>query len=266
MKIPRSLTLAASLFLIAALAWPPGALSATAADPLEAMKNESYAYDVAFLWFNRLAQARLSFFHGEKEGTYRAVLEAQTLGLAATVTRDRSERHSSLMERLPDGRLRSLVYESQASKGRGKNREDRTSRYVYDYDRGEIHRERVKRGQESRETFEMPEGGFFNDVLTAFYNFRAGYFGEIVPGGHYRIPTFSRKGPSYIIVDVYHEAERPPLGHFPRGGLLCRVEVDQEIFDTDDGAVFVWFDGQGRPARGMVENVLSLGDVRGTLR
>jgi len=266
MKTLRRLVPAVVFFLICLFAAPPAAWSSTTVDPLDAMMNESYVYDVAFLWFNRLAEARLSFFPGEKEGTYRAVLEAHTRGLAATVTRDRSEVHSSLMERLPDGRLRSLVYESQASKGRGKNREDRTSRYVYDYEEQKIFRERVKRGQESREVFEMPESGFFNDVLTAFYNFRAGYFGDIVPGGHYRIPTFSRKGPSYIIVDVYREAERPRHAHFPRGGLLCRVELDQEVFDTDDGAVFVWFDGQRRPARGVVENVLGLGDVRGSQR
>ncbi|KIH77015.1 Protein of unknown function [Geoalkalibacter ferrihydriticus] len=234
-------------------------------DPLAAMVGESLPYDISFLWFNRLAHARLSFVPGQESGTYRATLDTNTRGLAATLTRNRSDVFSSVMERLPDGRLRSLVYESQTTRGRGSSRATRISRYTYNYAEGEIYRDRIRGGEQSREVYEMPEDGFFNDVLTAFYNFRAGYFGEIVPGGRYEIPTFTRHGSGSIIVQVYAEGHRPFGTDFPSSGILCRVEIDEEIFDTGDGDVYVWFDDLGRPAIGVVENVLNVGDVRGRL-
>jgi hypothetical protein len=42
--------------------------------------------------------------------------------------------------------------------------------------------------------------------------------------------------------------------------------MDKEVFDTGGGMVFVWFDKYDRPARGIVENVIGLGHVRGRLR
>ncbi|MDO3379240.1 DUF3108 domain-containing protein [Geoalkalibacter halelectricus] len=243
----------------------PATTQAVEEDPLAVLVGESLPYDIAFLWFSRLAHARLSFVPGEEPGTYRATLEANTRGLAATLTRNRSDVFTSVMERLPDGRLRSLVYESQTTRGRGSSRATRISRYIYNYAEGEIYRDRIRGGEQSREVYEMPEEGFFNDVLTAFYNFRAGYFGEIVPGRRYEIPTYTRHGPGTILVQVYAEGHRPRHTNFPDGGLLCRVEIDEEIFDTGDGDVYVWFDDQGRPGIGVVENVLNMGDVRGHL-
>lgn len=234
-------------------------------DPLKPLIGESLPYDIAFLWFNRLAHARLSFMPGEQPGTFRAELSANTRGLAATLTRDRNDVFSSVMERMPDGRLRSLVYESQTTRGRGSSRATRISRYTFNYESREVYRDRIRHGEQNREVLEMAEGEFINDALTAFYNFRAGYFGEIRPGGRYEIPAFSREGPSEIVVQVYTDRDRPRMAHIPSGGMLARVEMDEEVFDTGGGAVYVWFDEQGRPGLGIVENVLNMGDVRGHL-
>ncbi len=53
---------------------------------------------------------------------------------------------------------------------------------------------------------------------------------------------------------------------FPTSGLLCRVQVDREVFDSEGGGIFVWFDEKGRPAAGVVENVLGMGNVHGSMR
>ncbi len=241
-------------------------LPAGSIDALDALVGESLSYDMAFLWFDHLADARLSLEKGDEPGIYRAILEAQTRGVAAFVTRDRNERHVALMERMPSGGLRTLSAEAQTSKGRGSDREERVRRYVFNYAADEVYREQVKRGKFSREVMPMPAGDFLNDVLTAFYNFRSGYFGEIRPGARYEIPTFSRKGPSTISIAIYSEEERPRHRHFPAGGLLCSVRVDQEVFNTGGGQIYLWIDPLDRPARGVVEDVLGLGDVRGTLR
>jgi hypothetical protein len=231
------------------------------------MVGETFSYDIAFLWFDRLAEGSLRFEEADQDGQYRAVLEAKTLGVAAFFTRDRRERHVSLMELTSNGGLRSLEFESTTSKGRGSSREDRVRRYIFDYENDKVYREQVRTGKKfKRDTYELQNRDFVNDVLTAFFTFRMGYFGAVEPGAHFDIPTFSRKGPASMTVDVLTAEERVGDPRFPAEGLVCRVHVDKEIFKTGDGRIYLWIDEQARPASGVVEKVLGLGDVRGTLR
>ncbi len=236
-------------------------------ETIESMVGESFVYDIAFLWFDRLAEGQLQLSRGEREGTYRAALHARTLGVAAFVTRDRMNSYEALMEQMPDGMLRTLVYESRLSKGRGSDRRRRTNRYEFDYAANLVRHVRLKQGEPHKnEDLAMPEGDFLNDILTAFFNFRAGNFGPVEPGRHFEIPTFNRKGPSSIVVDVLNGAHRPHADFFPPGGMLCRVKIDDEVFDTGGGDIYVWLDDFARPQRGIVENVIGLGNVRGRLR
>jgi len=231
------------------------------------MVGETFSYDISFLWFDRLAEGSLRFEEAEQDGQYRAILEAKTLGVAAFFTRDRRERHVSLMKLTPNGGLRSLEFESTTSKGRGRSREDRVRRYIFDYENDKVYREQVRTGKKfKRDTYELQNKKFVNDVLTAFSNFRMGYFGAVEPGAHFDIPAFSRKGPASITIDVLTAEERVGDPRFPAEGLVCRVHVDKEIFKTGDGRIYLWIDEQARPAFGVVEKVLGLGDVRGTLR
>jgi len=263
------------LLLLSSLVWgdeltkDDPALS-QAPTPLERMVGEHLVYDISFLWFDRLAEARLSLEAIEPAGRYRATLVAQTLGVAAWLTGERVQRYVSVMERTADGHLRSLVHESRIIKGKGKKRGARSKRYTFDYEKKQVRYQRVKDGKAYKEkTFPLQEGSEGippADILTAFYNFRIGFFGPLRVGGEYAIPAFDKDGTSRILIKILPPEERRNRPFFPAEGLLCRVTVDQEIFDTGDGAVYAWFDEEGRPLRGMVENVLGLGDVRGILR
>jgi hypothetical protein len=62
------------------------------------------------------------------------------------------------------------------------------------------------------------------------------------------------------------DEQRPEDSFFPRHGLVGRAILDEEILDTQGGTVYVWFDDLGRPQRGLVENVIGIGHVRGKLR
>lgn len=235
--------------------------------PFEAMLGESFSYDIAFLWFDRLAEGRLVFSTEQPPNTYRAVLEARTLGLAAWLTRDRVQRYVSVMEMAPDGQMRSLSHESRIIKGQGENRKDRIKRYTFDYQKRQVRYQRARDGKfYKEEMLPMGEDEFPNDILTAFYNFRAGVFGPFKAGARYTIPKFGRKGTLEIVVEILPAEKWRGHPFFPPGGLLCRISVDPDVFDTEGGQVYVWFDDFGRPARGIVENVIGLGDVRGTLR
>ncbi|PLX82863.1 MAG: hypothetical protein C0617_13415 [Desulfuromonas sp.] len=260
------------LFAALLLAAPAAAETQPAEIPqgpasLESLVGESLSYDIAFLWFDRLAKGRLSFSAAEEPNTYRAVLEARTLGVAAWLTRDQVQRYVSLMELTPEGRLRPLVYESHVIKKKKKKRIDRVKKYTFDYEGQEIGYQQFRKGKLAKEkTFPLPDDKDVQYILTAFFNFRIGVYGPVEAGGRYVIPTMRRQEVSEIVIEML----RPELWRdhrfFPRGGLLGQVTVDPEVFDTGGGSVFVWFDAKGRPARGIVENIIGLGDVRGKLR
>lgn len=233
--------------------------------PLGIFLSRELAYDISFLWFDRLAEARLRFLPAGPPRTYRAVLEAHTLGVAAWLTKDREQRYESVMVLGDDGRFHSRHYSSAIYKGRGAERTGRTKTYRYDFDQRLVH-VRVERGGviSDGEPLPMEDGPEPSDMLTTFINFMAGNYGELLPGQTLVVPTYTRDGFSDILVTVLPPEQR--LEGFPIGGTLCRIKVDPEVFDTGGGFVYAWFNEQMIPVIGMVEQVLHLGDVRGHLR
>jgi len=223
-------------------------------------------YNIKFLWFDSIAEGILSVSAGDTPGTYRAVLEGRTLGVAAWLTSDRVQRYESVMQRTAEGPLRALSYRSQIIKGRGNKRKERTKFYQFDHEQRRVSYQRGSDGELGEvKWLPMEDGVVPNDILTAFFNFQAGFFGPVVVGGHYRIPTFSRKGTAYIEADVLSDQSRVRSDFFPSDGLLVRIILDPEVFDTAGGGVYVWFDQDQRPARGIVEKLIGLGDIYGTL-
>ncbi|OHB32774.1 MAG: hypothetical protein A2X84_06855 [Desulfuromonadaceae bacterium GWC2_58_13] len=228
--------------------------------------GQHLCFNIDFLWFDSIAEGSLSFAAGPRPGTYRAVLEARTLGAAAWLTSDRVQRYVSVMERTTEGPLRALSHESQIIKGRGAKRKDRSKLYLFDHARRQVSYQHGRNGVlGAAERLPMAEGTPPNDILTAFFNFQAGFFGPIVPGGRYRIPTFSRKGMTTIEAEVLLDPLRVRPDFFPAEGMLVKVLLDPEVFETAGGALYIWFDEGRLPARGIVENVIGLGDVFGTL-
>lgn len=241
--------------------------SAPAALVFQPFVGEVLDYDISFLWFDRLAEGHLRFSLDAPTGRYRAELEAQTLGVAAWVTGNRKHRYETLMEIGTDGRMRTLSQESKIIKGEGKKLREKGKRYIFDYDARKVRMLRQSGTVFVEDTaFPMEAGLQPNDFLTVFYNFRSGRLGAIKPGADFSIPTFTRKGKADIAIHVLTAEERKGLDRFPGHGILARVILDSEELDTEGGGVYVWFDDRGRPARGIVENVMGLGDVFGQLR
>lgn len=229
--------------------------------------DETLDYDIAFLWFDRLAAGQLRFEATAVPGQFRATLEARTLGVAGWLTSDRVQNYTTLMESVPGGGFRPLSHDSHVVKGKGAKRVSRDTSYIFDYRHKVVHLERKNEGRVlSVEKLPMDDGIVPNDFLTAFFNFRLGVFGELHEGKRFTIPTMTRKGRSDILVEILPAGERPAKVLFPPGGMLARAVLDPEILDTGGGSVYAWFDGHGRPARAVVENILGMGDVRGTLR
>ncbi len=225
---------------------------------------EELHYSIDFLFFKRLAAGRLSFRSTAEPDIYIAELEGRTLGVAAWLTSERTQRYTSRMRLMPDGRLRSLVHESQILKRKNNQWSDRGKRYRFDHAQGKVYQEKSRDGiYRPDQQFNLPKESDPVDILTAFYNLRAGIYGPLTAGSDLAIPTFSSKGFNEIGVHVMTPEEQRAEKFFPPSGLLLRVHIDPEVFETDSGDLFVWLNNDGEPERGIVEDIIGMGDVRG---
>ena len=229
--------------------------------------EEHHVYQLDFIFWKNLAEGELRLAATERPDVLRAELIGRTLGVAAWLTGDRTQRYVSYMQRQADGSLRSLMHDREILKHKFGRFTSNRKRYRFDYARHKVILEKEKNGifQVSKE-FDLPSGRQPVDILTGFYNLRGGCYGAMTAGRHLEIPTFSSSGFSTIEIEVLASSPRQERSFFPTGGTLLQVILDPEVFETTDGEVYVWFNDAGQPARGIVENVIGLGDVRGQLR
>jgi len=228
--------------------------------------NEQLDYEVGFLWFDRLADGSLSFERLDVPGSYRAVLEVRTRGMAALFTRNRRERYESYLNFGDDGYFHSRSFIARRFTGSGKSLKDRGKALFFSPDEGTVlyqHSEKGKLTSEKR--LELPENHEVFDFLCAYWNLRLGMFGPLIPGTSMVLPSYSFKGASDIVLEVLSSQDQEDLKYFPKGGILCRMYLDEELFDTGGGKLFVWFNESRQPGKGIVADVLGLGDVRGTM-
>lgn len=227
---------------------------------------ELYRYDISFLWFDRIAEAELSLQPTKEPNRWQALLEANTLGVAAWLTGDRAQHYASFMQLDSGDGFTSLRHDSNIIKTKEGQKRVRLKSYLFDHQQQQIVQKVNRNGRQKEDVVKPMPSVKPNDILTAFYNIRQGVYGPLLQGAKYHIPTYSRKGASEIIVEVMADKQRPRKPKFPKQGILLKVQLDKEVFDTDKGIVYVWFDKQGRPAQVVVEDVIGMGDVRCTLR
>lgn len=233
---------------------------------IQQMVGENYLYSIDFLFFKRLAEGELRFSETDQPDIYRAELIGRTLGVASWLSGDRTQTYTSVMKLTPDGSLRSIEHTSRIVKRKWGKWRDRGRHHRYDYTQGIVFEEKSKEGVvSSRKERKIPEGQQPVDMLTAFYNLRAGVYGPLARGSQFLIPTYSGKGFSNISVTVLTVAKQAKQEFFPAHGLLLSVTLDPEVFDTDSGNLYFWLSDAGFPERGIVEDIIGMGDVRGSL-
>jgi hypothetical protein len=99
--------------------------------------------------------------------------------------------------------------------------------------------ETKKDGELSRETVEIPPGVYFDNPLTAYYNFRYGVYGKVAPGREFIIRTVPRKGQGIFRVAVALEKEavrnREEDPEKKGKDLLVRILLEQEFLGSPKG-------------------------------
>jgi hypothetical protein len=234
---------------------------------LDPLCGEKLSYDIAFLWFDRLAVGDFILEKTEQPQTYRATLEARTMGAAAWLTGNRVQRYVSTLRLSDEGGLRPVSFDADMYRRSGDKVKSRLKHWAFDYPRRLVIEKVTRNGRKSPlKRHAMGSGPYPYDILSAFYNFRAGLWGPLEVGTSCKVPTFAKGAPSVIDISVLANKDRPKEGGFPTGGLVVKVVVDPEVFDTGDGTLYIWFDKAMRPDRVLVKNVIGMGDVRANLR
>jgi hypothetical protein len=236
------------------------------ASSLHKLVGENRLYRLDFLFFKHLAEGTLKFEETDQPDIFRAELKGRTLGIASWLSGDRTQTYSSTMQLMPDGSLNTLEHVAKVKKKkRGKWRRYRKV-CQFDCASGIILEEKIKQGAVvSSKEHHIPEGQYPVDMLTAFYNLRLGVYGKLQRGSRIYIPTYSSKGFTDIEVYILTVEEQKKKRAFPKQGMLVKAIIDPDIFETDTGNLYVWFDDAGNPARGIIEDMIGLGDIRGVL-
>lgn len=229
---------------------------------LQQLVGEQASYKISFLFFDEIAEGEISFAEDGCPGNYVAVMKAQSTGIAAFVSRERSNYYQSHMRyNSAETVLQSGFHEATIGNTKGIKR--RT--YKFNYNSESVHYRYDKYGWVREENISLKGRLPVYDFLTVFFNLRAGLLDRYKRENRYVVPAFTDRGFSEIIVDIITNRKSVPK-YFPKGGTLWKITLDRRILDMDDGNVYAWFDENGNMARGIVENVIGLGDVKGKLR
>lgn len=234
--------------------------------PIDSLLGEKLEYDISFLWFDHLAEGTISLIRGEDAGTYLVTMEAKTLGVAAFFTRNRVEKFQTLMRIGNDGLLQPLWHSSHTLRDKANRTSEKISRYTFDYENQQVKYQKSKNNRTyDDQLFELKSDTQLFDILSALYNLRLGYFGSV---GKERllVPTFHRKGRQDIVVEPLTGLCEKDRKFFSSAATTARILVDPSVFGTKGRDVLASFDAMMRPQRGIIKNVIGLGDVRGILR
>ena len=279
--------LALSAMMVASLLRPCFALPSTPkterdSNPLEGVKekeqltsltsidhflSEKVHYDLSFLWFSKAAIADMQFVR-EGKG-YKAILQAETKGFVGFFTSYRKHTYISHLVYSPEKKkFRVTQFERYVTI---KKKEEKTITYL-DYDAGIISWVDYKYGKLIEEKAEaMPDAFDYEDVLSAFYNFRMGVFGPIRRDRSFQVQTLPEKGVTTIDVNIANaEASNRSKRMFGEGFnkkmFHVKVKVPKEIFSSKRGEVDIWLDEKVIPLKGVVKDYIGFGDIKGTLK
>ena len=229
--------------------------------------GEKLDYEIAFWLIKRVAQAKLSFHRALEKGRYVLTLEGETLPIFGFLARYRVDSYRAVVEEVDEGRrLRSLSFDEYVKVGQ----KVRKHIHTFDHQRRKwIHQTIRSTGATSTEEKDIPPGKYYDDFLTAAYNFRYGVYGPMERGKTYSIATFPRKDVSSYEVRVAPKREEQGRRRSDKvgemGEYLIELSMDPEVINSKAGDIEGWLSKDVYPVEGTIKDVFLFGDVRGTL-
>ena len=233
---------------------------------IEDFLDERPSYNIALLWFKKAATGSFKLIR-EGEG-YMAILEVETRGFIGFLTSYRRHIYRSHMNYLPDKKkLRVHFFERHVTIG--KKVEKTLTRL--DNDKGIIHATFFEKGELVRvEDEPIPDGVEYEDILSAFYNARIGYYGPLEARRHFQIRTIPSEGESVIDVEFSSRDEtmrwrRKLMGNSEERFIAAKIRVPRKIFESKTGEVSALFNEALIPVQGVVKDYIGFGDMKCSL-
>jgi hypothetical protein len=229
--------------------------------------GEKLTYYLGFLWFDQAADCVIKLQRDELSGQYLASMCAKTRGFIGWLTGYRENLYVSHLEEIEGGRrLRPVLFEKRVTKGDNID----ISTHRFDYQQKQIDFVIIRNNWIiSQDCVDIPEGIIYEDLLSAFYNFRAGVFGEIKTGHNYVIPSLPDQGIDKYTVEVLDQAYSREIHQRQDWStdtdFILRVKVSKEIFGTREGLIWIQMSKNSLPLRAVAEDAIGLGDVSGEL-
>ncbi|OGV97520.1 MAG: hypothetical protein A3I04_07485 [Nitrospinae bacterium RIFCSPLOWO2_02_FULL_39_110] len=230
------------------------------------LPEESLHYDISFLWFKKAAEGKITFKRNNTNNDYTAVLEAETLGFIGFITSYRKYIYiSHLMYDENLNRLISIKFERIEIVG-NKIWQSISS---MDYETNKIINSVSFTQKLIKETIEdIPPTIIYEDILSALFNFRFGFLGNIEKGKNYVVKGIPDKGivdySIYVSSQEEEIAVKKKLGIEEGDGYMLLVKVPGAIFKSK-GIVWIWFTKDLLPLTATVEDAIVFGDITGIL-
>ncbi len=244
-------------------------------------RREIFTYNVRIFIFPKAAQGTIRIIQVSKN-RYRAELMAETTGIVGFLTRYRKNHYISEIEYLP-GESRFFSRRHTKKVHRGANVERTVA--TIDQEEGKVNWKIYDNDELKNEgTDPIPGGVQYEDLLSAFFNFRNGAYGPLEAGRKMTIlalPDYAervRNRDKQIKEDPYQKFEiripdakseaayRKRYGRTGEKGTLALVKVPKNLFGQQTGEIRIWFDENVIPLAATVEDAIFFGDVHGTLR
>lgn len=255
------------LTILSLLSWPsPGNGQISGQSIGERFSGEVLKYDFGFWIFKRAGEGFLTF-QALGNGQYLAHHEGKTLGIVGWATRYRRDTYRSIMKMDREGR-RFLPLRLEEEVVIGSSLRQRITEF--DYFRGKIFTEDRRGGEVEREAVDIPDGVFYEEPLTAFYNLRFGVYGKIKAGERYSIVTVPRAGRSKVIhLEVISEETGGGAWRVGNGNgqriLRIQARMDKELVGSLQGALEGWFTEDMIPLGGVAKDLFFFADLVGRI-
>lgn len=233
----------------------------------ETFLDEELVYSIGFWFFKDVAEGKLSL-KADGAGRYTATLAAHTNGVVDTLLRHRRDRYVAKLKLSEDGGR--FVTESFEKAVEMDGKGVRRSLHTVDYEKRVVVWKSWGGGRDEKSGVEkIPEGGYADDPIAAFYNFRYGVYGTIGEGREYRIFTFPKEDRNpEIFIRMATEKElqkRNKLGK-DAAEYLADARIDKDLFGSKEGDIEILFTRDMLPVQAVAKGILVFGDVKGRLR
>jgi len=258
------MTLSAWLGIVIIFCCTRGLCAATpekaAARTPDNFQGEVLTFDISFWLFKNAAHARISL---KKNGdTYRAVMEGETRGFVGFLTRHVRERiTSSMYFDARRGCFQPLTFQEEFTRGA------RTKKKTVTFN----HERRIltvtyegASGKKKTVTKKFFKTGC-EDLLTAFYNVRLGYYGDMQKGTRVPIVVCTKEKASTMLISFPDGDKAVPQSPC-NGAHYVVVTMDKDLTHMASNQLTGWLSQDRVPLCGTIEDAYLLGDLKLLLR